>query len=325
VLSPLTNGLIWGFDFADGEAQAVGDPLPGDASAGGGFRWLHFNAADRGSQRWIAAAGLPKRVGELLLSHDDHQRALVDEAWLACVLHDYERDLDDSKNAGVGSLRFAIRDGLLITVRKHPLRCADIARRRIVEGAGPADAAAALDLLTSSIVEVMGSELQALEAAVEQVEDELLADSLTPDTSALVSMRRRSVRLHRLLAGMATLAKRLEADTALAPPLLPAIEKFAQSVAALDHSVSALQSQLRLLRDELELHTAQRTNRSLYVLSILSALMLPATFVTGLFGMNTGGLPWATSPGGTLAATLMAFGLAAVVYLVLRKLGFVRL
>ncbi|WP_428311832.1 CorA family divalent cation transporter [Hydrocarboniphaga sp.] len=321
----LTNGLIWGYDFVAGAAIALGDPEPGDAAAAAAFRWLHFNAADRGSERWIKAAALPSLVGDLLLSHDDHQRALVDGDWLACVLHDYQRELDDQKTAGVGTLRFAISDRLLLTLRRHPLRCADIARHRIVTGRCPDSANAALELLTSSVIEVMSGELQALEAAVEHIEDELLTDSLTPDTSELVAMRRRALRLHRLLAGMGTIARRLEPDSALSPLLLPAIENFAQRVAALDQGATAVQSQLRLLRDELELQTAQRTNRSLYVLSILSALMLPATLVTGLFGMNTGGLPWASSSIGTVMATLMAASSALAVYLVLRKLGFVKL
>lgn len=66
-------------------------------------------------------------------------------------------------------------------------------------------------------------------------------------------------------------------------------------------------------------------NRSLYILSIISALMLPATFVTGLFGMNTGGLPWAGAAHGTLIASQLALGSAGGVYVALRLLGFIRL
>jgi Mg2+ and Co2+ transporter CorA len=42
------------------------------------------------------------------------------------------------------------------------------------------------------------------------------------------------------------------------------------------------------LRDELDLQAAQRTNENVYLLSVLTALMMPATLVTGFFGMNTG-------------------------------------
>jgi Mg2+ and Co2+ transporter CorA len=52
--------------------------------------------------------------------------------------------------------------------------------------------------------------------------------------------------------------------------------------------------------------------------------MLPATLVTGFFGMNTGGLPWQQHPVGTSFATIVAVGSSAVVYVVLRLAGFMR-
>ena len=60
---------------------------------------------------------------------------------------------------------------------------------------------------------------------------------------------------------------------------------------------------LRLLRDELDLQATQQTNENIYFLSILSALLLPATLVTGIFGMNTGGLLWTNHPWGSVLAT----------------------
>lgn len=321
----LTNGLVWAYEFSGGTATPISSlQFSDDVQAGNGFRWLHFNAVDHGTQRSISAAGLPVAVRDLLLAHDDHQCALVDGDYAAGVLHDFERKFEGDDCSAIGSLRFAINNNVLLTVRKQPLRCADVVKRRVNSGACPTDAAAALDLLAGSVTEVMVMVLHELEVSAERVEDELLTDSLTPDTRELVAMRRRAVQLHRLLAGLGSVCQRLESDEALQPSLLPTIERFSQRVNALHHNVSALQSQLRLLRDELELQAAQRTNRSLYVLSILSALMLPATFVTGLFGMNTGGLPWATAPHGTFVATMLAFFSAAGVYLILRKLGFVK-
>ncbi|RYD87696.1 MAG: magnesium transporter CorA, partial [Sphingomonadales bacterium] len=45
---------------------------------------------------------------------------------------------------------------------------------------------------------------------------------------------------------------------------------------------------------------------------------------TGLFGMNTGGFPWADSPYGTFFATALAFGTAGATYLILRRLGLMK-
>jgi len=107
-------------------------------------------------------------------------------------------------------------------------------------------------------------------------------------------------------------------------PLHSAIGKFSQRVAQSDTELHAVQSQLRLLREELDLQAAQRTNQTLNTLSVITALLMPGTLITGIFGMNTGGFRWAQHPSGTLFATLLAFGASAAVYLGLRVLGYLK-
>jgi Mg2+ and Co2+ transporter CorA len=131
------------------------------------------------------------------------------------------------------------------------------------------------------------------------------------------------VQFHRLLGGMSAVFKRLEMDADLPEPLLPTVEKLAQQLGAIDSDMLAIHGQLRLLREEADLQAAQRTNQNLYVLSILSALLLPATLVTGFFGMNTGGLPFAQGAAGTALAAILALGASLGVYALLRTLGLV--
>ena len=46
-----------------------------------------------------------------------------------------------------------------------------------------------------------------------------------------------------------------------------------------------------VLQEELLSQIAQEQNSRMYVLSVVAAIFLPLTFVTGLLGMNVGGLP----------------------------------
>ncbi len=45
-------------------------------------------------------------------------------------------------------------------------------------------------------------------------------------------------------------------------------------------------------------HTTEQTNRSIFVLTIVTVLALPINIVTGLLGMNVGGIPMADAPYG---------------------------
>ena len=51
----------------------------------------------------------------------------------------------------------------------------------------------------------------------------------------------------------------------------------------------------------------EATNRNLYLLSIVTVAFAPITLITGVFGMNVGGLPFSASHGGFwLVLLLMA-------------------
>ncbi|WP_278985656.1 MULTISPECIES: transporter [Sphingobium] len=204
----------------------------------------------------------------------------------------------------------------------HPPQPRDLVgiRRRLAQLRG----AQALDLLVGAIAENIADISRTLSADIQRAEDAFLEGHHPPQPRDLVGIRRRLAQLHRLLAGARGVFQRLERDEELPDALLPTVEKLTQRLQALDADILEGQAQLRLLRDELDIQAAQRTNQNLYILSIITALMLPATLVTGLFGMNTGGMPFAGASHGTLTATLVAAGAAGVSYFLLRWMGFMR-
>ncbi len=50
--------------------------------------------------------------------------------------------------------------------------------------------------------------------------------------------------------------------------------------------------------------TDEKMNHIMFVLTIISAIFMPLTLVTGFFGMNTGGLPLTEDPNGTIKVSL---------------------
>ncbi|WP_300368512.1 CorA family divalent cation transporter [Hydrogenimonas sp.] len=50
----------------------------------------------------------------------------------------------------------------------------------------------------------------------------------------------------------------------------------------------------------------ERMNRNMYLLTVISAIFLPLTLVTGFFGMNTGGLPYTDDPAGTVKVVALS-------------------
>lgn len=85
---------------------------------------------------------------------------------------------------------------------------------------------------------------------------------------------------------------------------------------AIGQDLELVQERARLLHDEISARLTEVTNRSLFVLSIVTTALLPITLLTGVFGMNVGGLPWVEHPHGFTRVTLLML-LALTVALIL--------
>ena len=315
------GGLIWGVDFTpDGPCELAS----GDAPRMGGFRWLHFNLAHNAARQWMEeAAMLPASVREVMRGADGHQRAFVDGEVVCCVLHDLQSDFDVHHLDRIGALRVAMSTDLLVTARLYPLGSGDMIWRRIRDRVRIEGPARALDLLVGAISDNVAGFVAEMSNAVQKAEDAYLAGHPAPTGRQLLEIRRRLSLLHGILDGMQRVFFRLEDDDDLPPALHPTVEKLTQRLQGLDEDTLGVQRQLLQLRDEIELQSTQRLNQNIYMLSVITALFMPATLVTGIFGMNTGSLPFMGEGGSYLAFAVAGISSLAV-FLLLRGLGFFR-
>ena len=101
----------------------------------------------------------------------------------------------------------------------------------------------------------------------------------------------------------------------LKPALQLRAGKLAQRLDGLDHTIVEMRERSRLLQEELHLKIEEQGNDNLRVLSVLTAILMPPTLVTGIFGMNTKGLPF------TDLDTRVPVGVAADGPVVIRRLS----
>ena len=73
-------------------------------------------------------------------------------------------------------------------------------------------------------------------------------------------------------------------------------------------------------RDEIVSQASEKLNRRVYVLTIIAALFLPLSVLTGVFGMNVGGMPLASHPHGFLIVSAAFVVLLGFEWFLLRYL-----
>jgi zinc transporter len=76
------------------------------------------------------------------------------------------------------------------------------------------------------------------------------------------------------------------------------LKRAIERLSALGHDLELIQERSRLLQEQTSARLMAMTNRNLYILSIVTTIFLPITLITGVFGMNLGGLPAGQDPWG---------------------------
>jgi zinc transporter len=336
---PGLPGALWLYRFDDeGRAKAL-DAGTYDASAlrsteGDDWYWLHLDLSDVRSAQIVAGLPLPEEAHATLLSPDSHVNLQLDDDVAHGTFVDWahQRGVDLAAEGplrgddGIGWLHFAMTARLLVTARRQPLRSLEAARRAVIAGA-PADAPVRLlEMVAGRFADTVERSSDGLSARLDRIEDRVLADSIGEERRDLAQLRHQTVRLHRPLTAMRRVLKPFEQRHAgdTDHELLPAVARLNQRFDDLDGDVGTLQERARLLQDEVAAKLAERTNRHLYVLSMITALLLPPSLVAGLFGMNLPGLPFAHSTHGLAFALLLGAASSVGVYLLLRRMGVAR-
>jgi zinc transporter len=96
--------------------------------------------------------------------------------------------------------------------------------------------------------------------------------------------------------------------------LRQAAEEFSTAVV----DAGALTERLKLLQEELSALINEHSNRTLFILTVVTVLALPINLVAGLLGMNVGGIPLAQHQHGfMLIVGCLTFVTGVLAYLLL--------
>lgn len=319
----IVPGLVWAFfihDDGSAELLALDKPIERRRD---GWLWLHFNLADARAAEWLRAAELPARALAMMLSRDRHQQLHAIEACIYGIFADFVTRIEGPGD-DIGHLRFIMTERLLVSGRHHALCSVEWTRETIERGGRRLPhVAALLELIVEHVGDAIDQLADKIATDLDEIENNLTLGRHNAERPKLTRVRQAGAKLHRQLAGLRTLFHRLEREgtAGLEPPLRLSAGALAQRLDALDHDIVEMRHRAHLLQEEIAAAIAEEANRNLHVLAVLTALFLPPTLVTGIFGMNTKGLPFTEMEEAFLwAAGIMAASSVAV-YLLMRRIG----
>ncbi|MAB96715.1 MULTISPECIES: CorA family divalent cation transporter [Pseudomonas] len=273
--------------------------------------WLHWDRSHPDTQQWLRyESGLSQFSCDLLLEENTRPRLLTlpDNELLLFL-----RGLNLNPGAepeDMVSLRIFADARRAISLRLRPLRATESVIADLHAGKGPKTSSELLlamaDYLTDK-VELLVTELS---EEVDEQEDLLDNDpAFTPDHGLLLQARRRAANLRRFLAPQREIFAQLARNQ---QPWF--VEDDSDYWNELHNRLTRYLEELDLNRERLSLlleaESRQmdiRMNRIMYRFGIITGVFLPMSFLTGLLGINVGGIPWADNHYGfAIACSIMA-------------------
>lgn len=315
------SGLICAYRFDGGGLARPWDSVAVEAwlaqpaaSRGPGFLWLHVNLSHSSCEKWLLRhAGLSGLFHEAL--HEGTRSTRIeyaDDSLIAVindVLFDFAYDASD-----IATLYLHVGPQLVVSVRGKPLRSVDRLRGAVKKGLSLESPVDLLVHLLRDQADVLTQIVRDIADRVDGVEDRLLANRPERNRSNLGAWRRLLVRLQRLMAPEPAALFRLLSR----PPRwvserdLGDLRQSTEEFSTVLQETSSLQERIKLLQEEIAGQVNEQTNRSLFVLTAISVMVLPINIISGLFGMNVGGVPLAASPAGFWMVVMLVATLTVV-------------
>ena len=152
-----------------------------------------------------------------------------------------------------------------------------------------------------------------LEDAVADVEDQVLTSESHQLRTELAAMRRQAISLRRYLAPQREALSRLLTekiawlDESDRIRLREVYDQLTRHIEDLDEA----RDRAAVTQEQLINSLSEQMNNKMYILSIVAAIFLPLGFLTGLLGINVGGIPGADSKLGFTVFVLLLLGVVA--------------
>ncbi len=289
--------------------------------------WLHLDRTVDHVERWLSEGlELPEPTVETLVSNDTAPRAFREDDTLVTIVRGVNLN-PGAEPEDMVAMQIWAREGHVITLRRRTLKTPLEIRDTLDAGRGPRTTGDLVAELVEQLAAKMGNVIVNMNARIDALE--LLAESDDTDTGDYGDILHQTADIRReCLAIKRFMSPQHEALQAIGrnPPhwmsdanvrdIVETIERLRRYLDDLDVSKeSAI-----VLQDDLNNRVAGHSNKTMYMLSIVAAIFLPLGFVTGLLGINVGGMPGVSDSHAFAITCALLLGLFIVQILIFRKM-----
>ncbi len=293
------DGLIFGYHLnGENKSQQISWGELNSGISKDQCIWLHFDYTHPKSAAWISEQShLDPLISEALLNEETRPRANLIHQGLLLSLRGINL-IEGADPEDMVAIRVWIDGNHIISTRKRRLLSASDIAAFIDRNEGPETPGEFVALLTERLIVRMKDTINDTEDRVDLIEEKTLITESYALRSEIVELRRGVISLRRYLAPQRDAMLQLQSDKIN----IFSVDDRSHIRETTDHLIryiedlDSVRDRAALTQEELVNRLSEQLNSRMYVLSIVAAIFLPLGFLTGLLGINVGGIPGAENP-----------------------------
>jgi zinc transporter len=283
---------------ADGTAVPL-DGLPAsDAAPDSAYVWTHLHVHQAGGRDWLTKeARLEARVVSALMAVETRPRILITEAGFMIILRAMNLHEGEDPEEMI-SLRMWIDDRRVITTRLRDIKAVEEIQASMTAGESPVSPDEFLRRITSRMFARMEPFLEDLEDNVAALEGQVTSEPDSDLCSNTSMIRKRVAIFRRYITPQKAVLQKLH-EHPISCVCSEQQRNFGEEldrVTRYGEELDELSARMQILNEELRNRHAERLNDLAYLFSIVATIFLPLGFLTGLLGVNIGGIPAQQNP-----------------------------
>ena len=291
----MENALIYSYQLTgDGAGKAVSAERITELLKSDSLAWAHLWVGHPDTEPFLKKnlRGLDPAILQALMAEETRPRASEIDGGFLIVLRGANTE-QGSAAEDLVSVRLWIDERRIISLQRKKVQAvADIARR-IDAGRGPADPGRFLAELVEGLTRRLEPVITQLDEAVDDIEEHFVEHEDQDLRGDLLEMRKRTIGLRRYLGPQRDAMSMLQLGQVgwLHEGDRRSLHENHDRLQRMVEDLDALRERSQIIKDELSNALAEKLNRNMYLLSVVGAIFLPLGFLTGLMGVNIGGMP----------------------------------
>jgi len=306
-----------------GGASELSDKQVDEWSESDGILWVDVNLENSAGKNWLREnSNLRRTTLSILLAGETRPRSIAEPDGLIVIMRGINMNPGSVPDDMI-AVRLALQARRIITTRRRKILSVNDVRDALIEGNGPKSVGGFLTSLTAFLSARIESAVDNIEQVIADLDNKMSGGDIENIRVTLGVVRRQAAAIRRHLAPQRDAIDRI---TRSSTDILSDRDNFelreeGDQLTRHIEDLDLARENALVTQEELMNRVALEQNSRMYLLSIVAAIFLPLTFVTGMLGMNVAGLPGTENPNGFVysALIMLACLFALITYFRYRK------